>query len=127
MKHQAGATRSVLSKAAFLILLAIALYAAQPWSKDASQWTTQDAQHILANSPWAQPANASFATVDADEQPAPGPLPGAPQAGMGGSRGASDGNWDGGVGRIPSAGVPSIPLTIRWDSALPVRQALLRL
>jgi len=127
MKHQSRATRRGLSQAGLLILPAIALFAAPPWSKDPNQWTIQDAHRILGDSPWAQPANASFAIVEADEPPPPGPLSGAAQAGMSGSRGASDGNWDGGVGRLPSAGLPSIRVIIRWDSALPVRQALLRL
>jgi hypothetical protein len=127
MEHQSRATRPALLKPGLLILPAIALFAAQPWSKDPNQWTLQDAHHILADSPWAQAANASFAVVEADEPLPPGPLPGAAQAGMNGSRGASDGNWDGGVGRLPSTGLPSIRVIIRWDSALPVRQALLRL
>lgn len=122
MKYQISAKAPV-----FLILTAAVLYAGQPWSKDSSIWTKQDAQRILADSPWAQPAIASFASVDADEPAPPGPLPGAAQAGMAGSRGATDGNWDGGVGRVPSGGLPTLPITIRWDSALPVRQALLRL
>jgi hypothetical protein len=127
MKHQSRLAGSAFWKTGIWILLAIAVYGAQPWSKDSSQWTTHDAQRVLADSPWSQAASASFPMADAAEQPPPGPVPGAPQAGMAGSRGASDGNWDGGVGRIPSGGVPSIRVTIRWDSALPVRLALLRL
>jgi len=127
MKHPTGPPRSVFGKSAWLILAAISLYAAQPWNKDSSQWTNEDAQRVLADSPWAQPGSASFPSADMQEEPSPGPLPGAPEAGMAGPRGASDGRWDGGVGRAPSGGVPSIPVTIRWDSALPVRQALARL
>ncbi len=112
---------------ALLILLAAAVYAAQPWSKDSSQWTTEDAQRVLDASPWAQPASAFFATPETQEQAPAGPLPGAAQAGMAGPRGISDGHWDGGVGRIPTGALPSLSVTIRWDSALPVRQAFLRL
>jgi len=46
---------------------------------------------------------------------------------MGGTRGVTDGKWDGGVGRAIDDSAPKLPVTIRWDSALPVRQALLRL
>ena len=126
MKHPSRPARSAFWKSALLILSASALYAAQPWSKDSSQWTNEDAQRILADSPWAQAASASFPSADMQEERSPGPLPGAPEAGMAGSRGASDGRWDGGVGRIPSTGGPSIRVTIRWDSALPVRLALVR-
>ncbi len=56
-----------------------------------------------------------------------GPLPGAAQAGMAGPHGVSDGVWDGGVGKVPGGGVPALSVTIRWDSALPVREAARRL
>ena len=111
----------------FLLTVAVAAHAAQPWNKDAALWTTEDAERIVANSPWAQPANATFEPVASDEPPPPGPLPGAAQAGMSGPSAGNDGKWDGGVGRIPATGVPTLPVTIRWDSALPVREALLRL
>ncbi|MBV9403901.1 MAG: hypothetical protein JO211_01050 [Acidobacteriaceae bacterium] len=110
----------------FLMTFAVA-YAGQPWTKDSKLWSAGDAQRILADSPWAQPASASFAPVQSDEPPPPGPLPGAAQAGMSGSSVSTDGKWDGGVGKIPATGTPSLPITIRWESALPVREALLRL
>lgn len=122
MKYQ---TR--LTKQSSLILVAIAVYGAQPWSKNSSQWTQQDVQRVLGDSPWAQPAAASFASSETEEPPPPGPLPGAAEAGMAGARGVTDGRWDGGVGKLPSRTVPSLPVTVRWDSALPIRQALLRL
>lgn len=106
------------------ILLAAQVDASQPWSKDYTQWTERDVQRVLTDSPWSQQANASFGEDLEPQAPAPGPLPGAPEAGMAGPRAASDGRWDGGVGRLPRGGVPSLPITIRWDSALPVRKAL---
>lgn len=121
MKSQARIPAPIL-----LISFALGLYAAQPWSKDASQWTPADAQRILNDSPWAQSAAASFAPVDADQPPPPGPLPGAAQAGMAGPHGATDGRWDGGVGKLPSGTMPTLPVAILWESALPVRQALQR-
>jgi hypothetical protein len=106
----------------FLITAAL-LSASEPWNKNPQNWTTEDAERILTSSPWAQMANASFGDEEAGEPAPPGPLPGAAQAGMAGSRGATDGHWDGGVGRISRTGVPSLPILIRWDSALPVREA----
>jgi hypothetical protein len=106
---------------------AAVLCASEPWKKDSGQWTSDDAQRILTASPWAQAAVAAFANNEEREPPPPGPLPGAAQAGMAGPRAATDGRWDGGVGRMQGGGVPTLPLTVRWDSALPVREALTRL
>ncbi len=106
-----------------LVLLAATLIlASEPWSKNPQSWTADDARRILTSSPWAQTAKASFPEDDAREAP-PGPLPGAAQAGMAGSRGTTDGSWDGGVGRMPRGRVPTLPVLIRWESALPVREA----
>jgi len=69
---------------------------------------------------------ASFGRpLEPDDMPVTPPL--GPQGGMTGSRGASDGRWDGGIARNTGVGeVPSLPVTVRWDSALPVRVALSR-
>lgn len=105
----------------------IALAASQPWtSKDFKQWTAAEIEKVLNDSPWAQQVMASFGTpLQPDDMPIT-PPPGA-QGGLAGSRGVSDGRWDGGVARNTGTGqVPSLPVTVRWDSALPVRQALSR-
>ncbi len=95
----------------------------QPWKAgDPQQWTAQDAERVLTQSPWAQSAGASFALAG-DSDPPPGPSIGAPQAGMASPHGATDGRWDGGVGRADRNGPPTLYVTVRWDSALPVRQA----
>lgn len=100
--------------------------ASQPWSKDSAQWTRTDIDRVLTDSPWAQQALASF------EKPLePGDMPITPPPGaegnMAGSRGVSDGHWDGGVARNTGLGeTPTLPVTVRWDSALPIREALAR-
>ena len=94
-----------------------------PWDKNPDTWSIADAQKVLNVSPWAQVANAIFGSGQDREEPPPGPLPGAEAAGMAGPRGASDGRWDGGVGRRPTGSIPNLQVLIRWDSALPVRQA----
>lgn len=38
----------------------------------------------------------------------------------------SDGHWDGGVGRMKKGEPGTVPVIVRWDSALPVRLALER-
>jgi hypothetical protein len=111
---------------AFLVLTSAAvLWAAQPWTKDASQWTSADIEKILNDSPWAQQAMAAFGKpLEPDDMPVT-PPPGAPATGMAGGRGVSDGRWDGGIARNTGIGEsPSLPVTVRWDSALPVREAL---
>jgi hypothetical protein len=101
----------------------VTAWAAQPWSKEPSQWTTADVQKILTDSPWAQQAMASFGKpLEPDDMPVT-PPPGA-QGGVAGSRGVTDGRWDGGVARNTGVGqTPELPVTIRWDSAEPVLHA----
>lgn len=112
---------------AFLVALVAIVCASQPWAgKDPSQWTSADVQRILTESPWAQQAMATFGKpLEPDDMPVTPPL--GPQGGMSGGRGVTDGRWDGGVARNTGIGdVPSLPVTVRWDSALPVREALSR-
>jgi hypothetical protein len=104
--------------------------AGPPWkgkTSDPSKWSHADVEQILSNSPWSQTANAEFPERQEDEPVNVYSLPGAQQAGLpGGSKaGATDGRWDGGVGRNTGHGqVPTLPGLVRWDSAIPVREAL---
>ncbi len=113
----------LLLSAAVLALAA----AQQPWkSTDAAQWTSRDVSRILNDSPWAQSTGATFALAQ-DNTPPPSPTIESPQAGMPSPHNAStDGRWDGGVGRVNRNGPPSLNVTVRWESALPVRLALKR-
>lgn len=112
-----------------LLTGSLCLAAALPWQKHPDQWSGDDAQRIISNSPWAQPATAAFPDPRKNETPeSVYSLPGAAQAGMAGSRGVSDGRWDGGIARNTGGGLlPTLPVTVRWDSALPVRQAMTKL
>jgi hypothetical protein len=112
---------------ALLCLPALVLASDTKWmEQDYTQWSTADARRILNDSAWARQATAFFGTTDEDARDFPVQSPTPRDAGMGG-RSVSDGNWDGGVGRIPRGGTPTLPVLVRWDSALPVREALLRL
>ncbi len=82
---------------------------------------------MLLDSPWAQPASATFGPELTPADMPPAPLPGAADAGVAGPRPNSGAGWDGGPGKNPRGQPPKLPVTIRWDSALPVRQALLQL
>ena len=89
---------------------------------DPAQWTPQEIHRLLTESPWSQSVSATFAL--AEEEP-PQPAIEVPQAGMPSPKNAStDGRWDGGVGRVNRNTLPTLNVTIRWDSALPVREAL---
>lgn len=98
----------------------------QPWKRgDANAWTSHDAEQILTDSPWAQIAAAKFEL--ANEGPPPAPAIDVPQAGMPSPKNAAtDGRWDGGVGRVNRKGTPTLNVLVRWDSALPIRQAFRR-
>jgi hypothetical protein len=103
------------------------LSAGQIWKKDSSKWSEADAQRILTASPWAQSVPVKFHDPQEDIVPQV-PLPGPAQAGMGTRGNMSDGKWDGGVAKNPRnvPGVPDLSVIVRWDSALPVREALLK-
>ncbi len=122
-----------MSKPRFIFLLrcssrVCSSIAAQPWSKDASQWTAADVQRLLAElALGATGQRVVRRRRNTARRRSAAALPGAAEAGMAGSRGAN--GWQMGWRRRPNerGGVPSLPVTVRWDSALPVRQALLRL
>jgi hypothetical protein len=111
-------------------LLAVAAFAGPPWKgKDANpnKWTPAQIELVLSNSPWSQTANAAFPEARDDGPINAYALPGAQQAGLPGNpkTAATDGRWDGGVGKNTGRGqVPTLPVLVRWDSAAPVRQAL---
>ena len=101
----------------------LALYAAHSWNKEPSQWTAEDVQKILTDSPWSQRAMATFGRKLQPEDMPVTPPPGA-EGGMANSRGVTDGRWDGGVARNTGVGeTPMLPVMIRWDSAAPVLRA----
>ncbi len=100
------------------------LIAAEPWGhKDPAKWTEKDIQRVLSDSPWAQQASAVFSLAAEDPPPAPPPISPAAQAGLGVPN--SGVRWDGGVGRSRGPD-PTLNVLVRWDSALPVREALSR-
>ncbi len=121
-----GKSLHMIRVAGLLPICTILLCAAasQPWkTSDPKDWTSQDVDRVLTNSPWAQSAAALFALAE-DNTPPPPPAIDAPQAGMSNPRnGATDGRWDGGVSRVNRNGPPTLDVTVRWDTALPVREA----
>jgi hypothetical protein len=121
--------------AAFFVF-AFCLAAADFWqSKPASEWSEKELQKVLNNSPWAHQISVSIngptppsvgrgGPSVSDDAGAPPPI----SAGGGGGRGGRGGGGappelaggEGGGGSMP-------PVVIRWQSAMPVKQALVRM
>ena len=96
-------------------------WASQPvWDKPAETWSADDVAAILNNSPWAIQA-AAVMTDPEDTAMDPRPV-GPPDTGQQGV-GASKPRWDGEPGKNRMGHLATIPVTVRWESALPIRQA----
>lgn len=116
---------------AVLCFSAQTVFGAEPWEhKSPDQWSPQDVQEILTDSPWVKQGTVRFPeTMVYDDSP--GSAQSDPTAAGVGSRagmplpGGQTGRWDGGVGR-DRGGTPTLPVIVRWDSSLPVRAALVR-
>jgi hypothetical protein len=122
---------TLLNKLAVLAALApAALWAADVWeSKPFQNWTQKDVQKIFNNSPWARQARAVIGSSPPD--PAGRSQPAVSDASSNDS-GVPKGREPGGAGRL--GGAPSdvdqgpqsqvgVPVIVRWQSALPLRQA----
>lgn len=101
--------------AALLFLFAFGLMAADFWQKPYTDWADKDLQKMLTNSPWAHTASVSMG----------GPPPDLGGGGGGGGRGG--GPQGGGGADAPVPGVREPEVVARWQSALPIRQAFVRL
>jgi hypothetical protein len=93
-------------------LLILSLWAADFWqAKPYTEWNDKETQKLLNSSPWAR-----------EEELTMGGGPGAPGAGAPeGGRGRG-----GPAGDVPIAGPSSVNVVVRWQTALPVKQALAR-
>jgi hypothetical protein len=102
--------------APLVIIFAACLWAADFWqAKPYTEWSDKDITKMGSNSPWAKEFSVE--------------MPGGAAGGGVGGKGKGGGTRDGGQTGGPEAGggAPSITLTIRWQSALPVKQALVKL
>jgi hypothetical protein len=132
----------------FLVLIPVAFLAAedQHWKdKPVAQWTEREAKEILSDSPWVKQVSPTVAARSSNERQRSRGGMGSNGAGGGGIRiggmgipgmgGPRMGGRGGGMGRPPSQTDPgtngsagSAPtLTVRWESALPVQAAHLKL
>jgi len=137
--------QAFFSLLATLFAFAACASAEDAWkSKDPPQWSDQDVNQILNDSPWSKQA-AVFGDRSGEDQGGRG------RGRMGGGGVGLPGGGPGGVGGYPGAGKPGgggyptgdeyprggsrgggegaakqFTATIRWESALPVQQALSR-
>jgi hypothetical protein len=119
---------------------AVMLLAADSWQKKAyTTWDAKDIQRILNDSPWAReveimmgaPGMAGGRGGSGDLARSSSPLAGvgSPESGGGGMGGRGGGNagMEGAAGPgAGSGGAPTVRLVVRFVSALPVRQAMMR-
>ena len=103
--------------AGLFLLFAFGLVAADFWQKPYTEWGDKDAAKMMTDSPWAKSAGVSMGG------PAPPAMPagGGPGGGLQGGGGSEFG--PGAQGSTP----PSFDIVARWQSALPIRQAFVRL
>lgn len=106
--------------AAVLFLMCFGLFAAEVWQKPLAQWSEKDAAKIMSSSPWAKTTSLTMDFGGGGGMPPPG---GGGGFGGGGGRGggAPQGQSEGFGG-----GGFSVMVTARMESALPIREALVR-
>jgi hypothetical protein len=139
---------------ALVFSVALASFAEQPWKgKPLAEWSEEDARQVLSNSPWAKVVTPKVERSEGGQRGYGGRRgsvgmggPGMGGPGMGGGRGGMGGG--GGLGGGGGAGYPGggrssdpdmggdrepadrtapSPVTVRWESARPVREAQLKL
>ena len=120
--------------ALFAALLPAVLWAADVWeTKPFQDWNDKDIQKVFNNSPWARQARAVLGNIT----PGAAGRGGQPAVGDASSNdsGVPKGREPGGAGRLGSApndldqtpqSLQQIPVIVRWQSALPLRQAQMR-
>lgn len=140
--------RSASPRIAWRLLLGLAVLTASLWGagfwdkKEFTQWTEKEVMRIFQNSPWTKrvsiPVGAPMAAFSGGggggRRGGGGGAPGGgggvaggggfPGGGGGGGGGRRGGAGGGGAGAVPN--VPTLNLLIRFDEALPVKQAKIK-
>jgi hypothetical protein len=122
--------------AVIAVLLPAPLCAADVWeSKPFADWNEKDLQKVFGNSPWARQTRAVVSNTKGGAKP---PVPDASSnGGAAGGRGSRSADSPGAAARLgpspsdfdptgQSAEQPGIPVIVRWQTALPLRQAQMR-
>jgi hypothetical protein len=128
-----ASSKEMLRKlASYLVLLPATLWAADFWdSKPFTDWSDKEVRRVMTNSPWARQTNTAMTNARPSLPPADSPASGFPGA-------------DGSLIRVPNLGrvgsadagpaitppdssvEQGLPVMIRWQTALPIRQAQMR-
>ncbi len=106
-----------------LFLSVVLLWGADFWKEDPfDTWSDEDAYKLLNDSPWSKEVRI---IPPGGGIPGGGMPSGGPSGGGGGRGGGGGGRGGGGGGIDGGAGVPiSIPIHLVWQTALPVKQAI---
>jgi hypothetical protein len=105
------------------VACALALNAGEVWnSKDYTQWSDDDINQILTNSPWAKKTNVTLDTQGVGQSRGDRDGTGSVRGRTGtmGTPGNSGGGEYGGNGGGVYGRKPDLTVVVRWDSALPV-------
>jgi hypothetical protein len=114
--------------AGLLLLLGFGLAAANFWQKPYMDWSDKDVTKMMTDSPWAKSVSVSMSGPGGAGAP---PVPSG-GGGFGGGPGGEPRGPQGGGGSEFGPGAqgtsaPTFDVVARWQSALPVRQAFVRL
>ncbi len=111
-------------------VLACSALAADFWQKKKyTDWTDEDIRKLMSDSPWAKTVTVALRGFGAPPAVLPmggGGGGGGRRGGGGGDAGGEGGGMGAGDGGSMMGGNAGTQLTIRWRSALPVRQAIAR-
>jgi hypothetical protein len=122
---------------AFVLPLTMALFAAEPtWKgKQVADWTQDDAMQVLTDSPWVKTVTPVMSRPANNGQPGRRSgigLGGGRRGGYGypggGGYPSGGGGYPGGsqTGRTDTGSTQAPTLKLRWESALPIREAELK-
>ena len=128
-----------MKKLSLLPLAALCLYAADFWTaKPFTEWSDKEVEKLIRDSPWAKQSN--FELGPGGRGPAKGggglssgikdaagtpPDEDGAAAGGGGGRGGRGGGPQGGAG-AEAPPVATAPVMMRWVTALPIKQAMMK-
>jgi hypothetical protein len=121
-----------------LLTFAVSLWAADFWqAKPFAEWNEKDVQKMLQSSPWSKPFSVALAGDTPAKSGKRAGGSGASTMGSGSMNGPAGTAEQGGLGRYagstgdPGAasgggGVPTVNLIVRWQSAMPIREAVVK-
>jgi len=104
---------------------AVALFASDVWkTKDYTQWSSEEVYKVLNDSPWAKQKNVTGGESGQSQRRSSSGQGRGGGMGGGGGRGGNGGNYPDDSPR--GGGMRSMNVVVRWESALPIQQVLLR-